>query len=165
MRKIGLGGGCHWCTEGIFQTLKGVIKVDQGWLSSLNEDNSFSEGVIVHFDNDIIDLSTLMSIHLHTHSCTSDHVMRHKYRSAIYTFSNQQLLEAKKILSSLQSDFNDPIITRILPFCEFKINEEDFLNYYRNNPDKPFCQTYIDPKIKLLMDKFSKHVSFEKPKK
>jgi peptide-methionine (S)-S-oxide reductase len=31
--KIGFGGGCHWCTESVFQALKGVQKVEQGWFA------------------------------------------------------------------------------------------------------------------------------------
>ena len=162
MDKIGLGGGCHWCTEGVFQTLKGVLKVEQGWIASIDPYNTFSEGVVVHFDSQIINLSTLVSIHLHTHSCTSDHDFRNKYRSAIYTFNDRQIVEAKAATLSAQEDFEGTIITKVIPFDKFKLNQESYLNYYRNNPDKPFCQTYIDPKIKLLMDKFYTHVKSKK---
>ena len=47
MKKIGFGGGCHWCTEAIFQALNGVESVEQGWISSLNPYDTFSEAVIV----------------------------------------------------------------------------------------------------------------------
>ncbi len=90
MEKIGFGGGCHWCTEAVFQALIGVEKVEQGWIASEGENDSFSEAVIVHFDESTIDLSTLTAIHLFTHSCTSEHSMWKKYRSAVYTFSNKQ---------------------------------------------------------------------------
>jgi peptide-methionine (S)-S-oxide reductase len=74
MDKIGFGGGCHWCTEAIFQSLKGVENVDQGWISSVGEYSSLSEAVVAHFDSNLINLITLVSIHLHTHSCTSLHI-------------------------------------------------------------------------------------------
>lgn len=147
--KIGLGGSCHWCTEAIFQSLRGVTKVDQGWISAL-EESSFSEAVIVHFDDSSIDLSVLIEIHLRTHSCTSNHPMREKYRSAIYAFSKDQYEISSRILDSLQPQFEEKIITQVLYFEDFRLNKEKYLNYYINNPDKPFCQNIIDPKLDIL---------------
>jgi peptide-methionine (S)-S-oxide reductase len=111
MHTIGFGGSCHWCTEAIFLSLKGVTKVQQGWIAPQTPEESYSEAVIVHFDSAIIELDTLIEIHLHTHSCTSLHSMRAKYRSAIYTMENDQLAFANRALQRLQADFNAPIIT------------------------------------------------------
>ncbi|MEM9546265.1 MAG: peptide-methionine (S)-S-oxide reductase [Bacteroidota bacterium] len=81
-QKVGFGGGCHWCTEAVFQSLNGVTEVEQGWIAS-KEAPLLSEAVIVHYDEKIIDLTILIEIHLRTHSATSSHSMRSKYRSAI----------------------------------------------------------------------------------
>lgn len=159
MKKIGLGGGCHWCTEAVFQSLIGVHLVEQGWISSTNEHHSFSEAIIVHFDPATISLHTLVEIHLHTHHATSNHSMRKKYRSAIYVFDDDQEQNSVQILTDLQSQFKTPIITTVLPFVAFKGNESQFLDYYYTNPDKPFCQNYINPKLKLLLKRFSKVVN------
>lgn len=160
--KIGLGGSCHWCTEAIFQSLIGVEEVLQGWIASTNENESFSEAVIVSFNPNKITLETLIEIHLHTHSCTSNHSMREKYRSAIYYFSPEQKIEATEALSKLQLDFKDKIITQILPHTNFQLNKEEQLNYYLKNPEKPFCENMINPKLKLIMKTFSKAVDYEK---
>lgn len=162
INKIGLGGSCHWCTEAIFQSLIGVEEVLQGWIAATNENASFSEAVIVSFNPDVITLHTLIEIHLHTHSCTSNHSMREKYRSAIYYFSPKQKNEADEALSKLQSDFKDKIITQILPYTNFKLNKEEQLNYYLKNPEKPFCENMINPKLKFIMKTFSKAVEHEK---
>ena len=156
MDKIGFGGGCHWCTEAVFQILKGVNKVEQGWIASNGEYDSLSEAVIVHFDSTIIELDTLIEIHLHTHSCTSQHPKRKKYRSAVYVFSDFQLEKTKQIICNLQSDFELPIITQALPFLSFKKNIEQYQNYYLKNSENQFCQTYIGPKFRLLMQKFAR---------
>lgn len=160
--KIGLGGSCHWCTEAIFQSLKGVIHVSQGWIEPDNDSNGFSEAVIVEFDPDTISLENLIEIHLHTHSCTSEHSMRSKYRSAIYTYADDQVIAAKQAIELLQKQFEDPIITKVIPFKNFKLNNEQYLDYYYKNPDKPFCKTFIDPKLKILLNQFSSHVNEEK---
>ena len=158
VEKIGFGGGCHWCTEAVFQAIKGVLKVHQGWIASTGLNNVFSEAVVVDFDSTQVSLKTLIDIHLSTHSSTNKHSMRTKYRSAIYTFSTQQAVDAQKFLQELQQQYSSPLITQVLPFSEFKINKETYQEYYLKNPDKPFCQRYIKPKLSILETKF-RHVS------
>jgi peptide-methionine (S)-S-oxide reductase len=79
LQKIGFGGGCHWCTEAYFQSLTGVDKVEQGWISSTAPDDTFSEAVIVYYNPAIIPLKILIAVHLHTHAATKNHSFRKKY--------------------------------------------------------------------------------------
>ncbi|MCJ8321314.1 MAG: peptide-methionine (S)-S-oxide reductase [Colwellia sp.] len=160
--KIGLGGGCHWCTEGVFESLIGIKAVNQGWIASIDNNAESSEAIEVYFDQSIISLQTLIEIHLHTHASTSNHSMRQKYRSAIYTYNDAQNQEANKVLDSLQSDFDKPIITQVLPFDSFKANKDELLNYLYKSPNKPFCKTYIHPKLRLLLTRFKHQVNDEK---
>lgn len=161
--KVGLGGGCHWCTEAIFNSLVGVTNVEQGWISS-KEFSPYSEAVIVHFDKEHISLHTLIAIHLHTHSCTSTHAMREKYRSAIYIDNESERRCAIECLSILSKDFKEPIITQVLLFNDFKLNKEEYLDYYYKNPNKAFCKNQIDPKLKKLISRFSEKVDHNKLK-
>ena len=157
--KIGLGGGCHWCTEAVFQSLKGVHKVEQGFVASDGAYSSFSEAVIVHFDEMIISLKNLISIHLHTHESTSQHSMRNKYRSAVYHFNDKDQISSTQILKEVQKDFDKKIITGVFSFREFKPSDEMSRDYYFSDTEKPFCTTYITPKLKLLLSQFSEHVN------
>lgn len=157
MMKVGVGGSCHWCTEAIFQSLIGVTQVEQGWISS-KEYPAMSEAIIVHFDPELVPLYVLIKIHLHTHSCTSMHSMRDKYRSAIYTYNQEQSDNAHQAINSRQKYFEDMIITKVLSFAEFKINKEQYLDYYYNNPEKAFCKNQIEPKLKKLISMFAKRV-------
>ena len=156
--KIALGGGCHWCTEAVFQSLKGVGKVEQGYVASTGENSSFSEAVVIHFNVEEISLRTLIEIHLHTHKSTSAHSMRDKYRSAVYTFSKKQSNQAEEILKLLQTGFDKKLITKVYPFSAFKSSREQLLNYYYSNPNKPFCETFINPKLQLLLEQFADFV-------
>ncbi|MGB6152306.1 MAG: peptide-methionine (S)-S-oxide reductase [Pricia sp.] len=162
MDKIALGGGCHWCTEAVFQSLEGVRNVEQGFVASEGKDDAFSEAVIVHFNPELISLKDLIEIHLHTHKSDSNHSMRLKYRSAVYTFSKEQAGEAEAILAGLQSQFDKPLITKVYPFKRFKSSDEQFKNYYIKNPKKPFCENYIHPKLTLLLQQFSDKVNRER---
>ncbi|MFD0767160.1 peptide-methionine (S)-S-oxide reductase [Mucilaginibacter lutimaris] len=162
MQKVGFGGSCHWCTEAIFRSLKGVTAVEQGWISSHGEHSVPSEAVIVHFDRAVIDLKTLVAVHLHTHSCTAQHSMRSKYRSAVYTYNDHQSGEARQAVGELQSEFLEPIITKVLSFGSFKLNEETYLDYYYKNPEKPFCQNIVNPKLQELIRRFPHNISPER---
>ena len=154
--KIGFGGGCHWCTEAVFQSINGVVQVDQGWISAV-EAEDFHEAILLHFDPNKISLKELIEVHLYTHNSTSNHSMRTKYRSAVYTLNNLQQKDSTNILRLLQKGFEDQLITRVYGFKEFRMSPDSFQDYYLKNPNKPFCKTYIDPKLQMLLRRFPKN--------
>ncbi|MFL9843947.1 peptide-methionine (S)-S-oxide reductase [Flavobacterium rhizosphaerae] len=164
VKQAGFGGGCHWCTEAVFSSLKGVHAVQQGWIASDGDNASFSEGVIISYDAEIISFATLIAIHAYTHSSTSQHPMRDKYRSAVYTFNDDDVQLAKEAIEALQSEFNEPLITCVLPYQAFNPSRNELKDYYFNNPQKPFCELYINPKLKLIMQRFSRVANHEKLK-
>lgn len=162
--KIGLGGGCHWCTEGVFQSLIGITEVKQGWISSYNDNESLSEAVLIEFDSKLISIEDLIEIHLYTHASTSNHSFRKKYRSAVYVFDQNQKTLCEQVIESFQPDFEKRIITQVLLFNEFKLNKEEQLNYLYSKKNNSFCTTYIHPKLSLLLTKFSNKVDHQKIK-
>lgn len=156
--KIGFGGGCHWCTEAVFRSLKGVVKVEQGFIAPKENLEQPSEAVIVHFNENDIGLKDLLKIHLYTHKSTKNHSMRNKYRSAVYFFEKQQKISLKTYMQEIQSVFKAPLITQILPFGVFNPSKEKYQDYYYSDITKPFCETHISPKVALLIDTFPQHV-------
>ena len=154
--EIGFGGGCHWCTEAVFQSLKGVVRVDQGYISSVGDAASFSEAVTVEYDAEMISLKTLIEIHLYTHNSTSNHSFREKYRSAVYFIAPEDEKRSARILEELQKEFREKLVTQVLKLGGFKASRESLQDYYLKNPEKPFCQKYIDPKLELFQKKFQK---------
>ncbi|MFT6898520.1 MAG: peptide-methionine (S)-S-oxide reductase [Paraglaciecola sp.] len=162
LKKIGLGGGCHWCTEGVFTSLIGIATVNQGWIASSGENAALSEAIEVVFDPAVISLSTLVEIHLHTHASTSNHSMRGKYRSAIYVYDKVQYNQTVNILDAHRADFDQPVITQVYRFKGFKANKAELIDYFYTAPDRPFCQRYIHPKLSVLLARFSHHVDKHK---
>lgn len=154
MQKIGFGGGCHWCTEAVFQQIPEVYQVEQGWIKSQSPHDSFSEAVIVHFNDTEISLEFLLKVHLATHSSASTYSMRMKYRSAVYYFKESDNQKLGKLMRKLIDESGEPYITKVLPFADFKLNKEKYLNYFEKNQEAPFCQTYIVPKLRLLARNF-----------
>lgn len=158
LEKIGFGGGCHWCTKAVFQSIKGVNQVEQGYIAVKNEPENFYEGVIVHFNPEMISLHKLIQIHLHTHNSSSDHSMRFKYLSAIYTFSEPQSLEANLILNDLKEIQQNEIITKVYEFGTYKASRKEITNYYKTDPERPFCKVYIEPKLQSLRQNFTDYL-------
>lgn len=158
MAKAGFGGGCHWCTEGVFQALRGVAQVDQGFVQSDAPTDTWSEGVIVTFDPSIIPLATLCEVHLRTHSATRARSPRSKYRSAIYIFDDSQRHEAERAIRTFAEESGKAVHTLVLPFRNFRASDERYHNYYRTDPSRPFCRRYIDPKLDHIRRHFSEHV-------
>ena len=154
--KVGLGGGCHWCTEAVFATLRGVGRIEQGFICSAPPHDTFSEGVVVYFDPEIIRLADLIEIHLQTHASTSQHALRNKYRSAVYVCSPQQAREATAVLGELQQVFSKPLVTRVLDLAGFKSSEPKYLRYFQKNSGNQFCERYIDPKLERLRTDYAR---------
>jgi peptide-methionine (S)-S-oxide reductase len=155
MDKIALGGGCHWCIEAIFQMLKGVAEVEQGFVRSDAPADSWAEGVLVHFDGSAIGLATLVEVHLRTHRASSTYRPKSKYRSAIYIRGNVQQRQASETIAALQREWQEPIETKVLHLRAFKRSDARFANYYASNPESVFCRRYIDPKLELIRLNFA----------
>ena len=158
MEKIGFGGGCHWCTEGVFQALRGVIQVEQGFIQSEAPSDAWAEGVIVSFDPSIISLDTLADVHLRTHSANGTYSPGGRYRSAIYVFAADQRPDVVHAIDRFASDSGKTVRTIILPFVGFQPSDTRYQNYYQTNPDRPFCRRYIDPKLAYIRRHFA-HVA------
>jgi len=149
----------------VFQSLRGVRDVAQGFIRSAPPDDGWSEAALVTFDPDEISLDVLTDVHLRTHASTAAHKMRGKYRSAVYAFDAAQSDAVCDVLARLQPEFDKPLVTRILPFAGFKPSDERFHDYYRSDPKRPFCRTYIDPKLALLRARFADQVEGQVPQK
>ncbi len=162
IKKIGFGGGCHWCTEAVFQFFKGVENVEQGWIKSAAPNESFSEAVIVNYDAEKLNLKTLIEAHLLTHASTVDHRFRKKYRSAIYYFTEEDKIHSEIILNKISAKNKLTYILKILPFVDFKSNRKKYLNYFQQNKEAPFCETYVVPKLKILEEKFKESEAWKK---
>ena len=161
INKLAFGGGCHWCTEAVFQSLVGVESVHQGWATHIESDNGFSEAALIEYTPEIIELDVLIEVHLLTHSSTSNHSMRNKYRSAIYVTHAEQERNVTEVLASLKGNFSEPLQTQILPLVGFKSNPK-YQNYYYQNPNRTFCRRYINPKLLLMLERFPEKVKRDK---
>lgn len=152
--SAGFGGGCHWCTEAVFQSLRGMVEVRQGFIAALPPNDSFSEAVAVRWDPAVMTFEDLIAVHLATHASTSAHKMRGKYRSAVYVHDDGDA--ARRIIDAMAQQTGSAFVTEVLPFHAFRPSDARFQDYYARNREGPFCETYIEPKLTLLRQRFAR---------
>lgn len=166
------GGGCFWCTEAIFLTLKGVKSVMPGYAGGTIENPTYEqvcsgktghvETIQIEFDPTIVNYKTLVEVFFGTHNPTTlnrqGNDVGEQYRSVIFVTSEEQKKIAQEIKSELEKEkvFNAPIVTAIEPFTNFYPAEDFHRNYYANNKDQPYCQVVINPKLAKLRQRYSK---------
>lgn len=147
--KLGLGGGCHWCTEAVFQAVDGVENVQQGYIISVAPHDHKSEAILIDF-YDLNLLEKIIDIHLQTHASTKQHSRRKEYRSAIYYFDEEMKSRVEVVMTTLSRKRNQKYITQLLPFVFFEKSWENIQNYYKTRPNAPFCKRYIEPKLEVV---------------
>ena len=162
------GEGCFWCTEAVFQRLKGVIKVESGYSGGDFPDPTYEEvcsGKTGHaecsqitFDPAIISYAELLEVFWKTHDPTTlnrqGNDVGTQYRSVIFYHNDEQKRLAEKSRYVLDSAkvWNSPIVTEIVPSKIFYKAEDYHQNYYNQHGSQPYCSFVITPKI----EKFKK---------
>lgn len=171
LELITLGAGCFWCTEAVFQRLKGVEKVLSGYSGGFvvepsyrevcNATTGHAEVIEVYFDPKVITLTEILEVFWMTHDPTTLNRqgadVGPQYRSAIFFNSPTQAeiaTELKKELNA-QKVFNSPIVTEITTFSNFYAAEIDHQDYYNQNGAQPYCQFVVKPKVDKLKKFFS----------
>lgn len=171
MDKIILGGGCFWCTEAIFQRLKGVISVKSGYAGGEIPNPSYDEvcegntghveAIEIEFNPQEIELGTILEVFLHTHNPTIRNQQGNdigtQYQSTVFYFDEKQKEIVKKVIDKITKEgiYSKPIITDVKPYINFYEAEKYHQNYYNRNESAPYCSFIIAPKIQKLLKEYS----------
>lgn len=165
------GGGCFWCTEALFKSLKGVISVIPGFAGGVSDNPSYeevsggksghAEVIKIEYDSEIISFQDLLSVFFNTHNPTELNRqgadIGTQYRSIIFYTSAKQKEVAEKLIEELDvtKAYEKPIVTKIEAFNKFFEAEDYHKNYYENHKDAPYCEIIIAPKLEKLNKKFA----------
>lgn len=167
------GGGCFWCTEAVFQSLRGVHSVVSGYSGGQQPNPDYrsvctgstghAEVIQVQFDPNIISYADLLRIHLATHDPTTLNRQGAdrgtQYRSVIFTHDTEQQATADAIKAEMQSAYDAPIVTQIEPLDVFYPAEDYHQNYYHSNPDAGYCMAVIQPKLSKTRALFKQYLA------
>ncbi len=164
LQKATLGMGCFWCSEAIFLQLKGVLKVASGYAGGSLENPTYddictgttghAEVVQITFDPAQISFEDILYVFWRIHNPTTLNKqgadIGSQYRSVIFYHDEKQKEIAMSSKNEAQKEYEDLIVTEIVPITQFYEAEQYHNNYYANNPDNPYCSIVIDPKILKL---------------
>ena len=170
------GGGCFWCTEAIFQELKGVESVTSGYSGGDIINPSYkeistgrtghAEVIEIEFNPEIISFTELLEVFFATHNPTTLNRqgadVGPQYRSAIFYHNEDQKRTAIEIIDQLNNDnvFDNPVVTEVTEWKNFFKAEDYHQDYFANNPSQGYCQFVIVPKLnkfrKIFKEKLQK---------
>lgn len=163
------GGGCFWCTEAIFQNLKGVESVLPGYSGGTvpnptyeqvcNGSTGHAEATKIDFNPEIIKFEVLLEVFFATHDPTTKNRqggdVGEQYRSVIFYTTPEQKQTTEIYIKEAQKEFVSPIVTLLQPLDKFYEAENYHQNYFAENPDKAYCRVVINPKLEKFKKKFA----------
>ena len=163
-----LGAGCFWCIEAILLNVPGIVSVDVGYTGGHIDNPTYklictgttghAEVAQIQFNEEILSYEELLTIFWKIHDPTTlnrqGNDIGTQYRSCIFYHNDNQLKTAENLKNKIQKNYNDEIVTEIIPFEKFYIAEDYHQNYFNNNKSQPYCNFVIKPKLdKFLNEK------------
>lgn len=164
------GGGCFWCTEAVFDELRGVHSVVSGYAGGKNKNPTYeqvcmgntghAEVIKIDHDDTQISFRDLMTVFFATHDPTTlnrqGNDVGTQYRSAIFYGDEQQKAEAAAFMKELDDAkiFKSSIVTTLEPLTEFYPAEDYHQKFFARNPFQGYCQHMIPPKLTKLHKQF-----------
>jgi peptide-methionine (S)-S-oxide reductase len=166
------GGGCFWCTEAVFEQVRGVSSVVSGYAGGhvpnptyeavCGKKTGHAEVVQITFDPSVISYHDLLTIFFGTHDPTTPNRqgadVGPQYRSAIFFHDAEQEKVAKELIAELNAEgiFGAPIVTEVVPLSNYYPAEDYHQGYYRANPMQGYCQAVVGPKAAKFRKLFAK---------
>lgn len=175
IKQAYFAGGCFWCTESIFQRVKGVTQVISGYMGGHIKNPTYreicdgntghTETIKISYDQKLVSYRELLEIFFLTHDPTSINRQGNdngsQYRSAVFYNNLEEKLQIEDYINYIKKEniFDDPIVTEINSECPFYEAEVEHQNYYNSNSEQPYCQFVITPKIKKFVSLFNQYTT------
>ena len=171
MQTIILGGGCFWCTESVFLSVKGVQSVVSGYMGGeaatanykavCSGNSGHVEVIQIAFDETVLPLEVVLDVFFGTHDPTTrdrqGNDVGSQYRSIVYYTHDSQKPTIERTINTLL-DMGIKVVTQVEPAVEFYRAEEAHQNFFNRNPTQAYCNFVIPPKLAKLRKSFSQYM-------
>lgn len=156
-----VASGCFWCVEAVYESVKGVAEAESGYSGGKTTDPTYqsigtgktghAEAVKVYYNSEFVSFETLIKVFYNSGDPTTLNKQGpdrgSQYRSILF-YQNEEEKEAiKRLTKKFQSEFEDPIITEVLPFEKFYIAEEYHQNFEKRNPSNSYVRAVSIPRL------------------
>lgn len=173
METVTFGNGCFWCTEAIFQNLKGVERVESGYSGGHVEKPSYEDvcaGITGHaeviqleYDEKIITFEEILEVFFATHDPTTlnrqGNDVGTQYRSVIFYHNETQKELAEQVIKigNESGAWDKKIVTKVTPFKGFYSSGSYHDNFFNRVGSKnSYCNFVVIPKIDKFKKEFKK---------
>lgn len=159
--------GCFWCVEAIYESVKGVDEVINGYAGGFTKRITYelsntgktghAEAVEVIYDPEIISFSELVDVYFASQNVTQVNGqgpdMGSQYRSILfYQNEEQKTIIINKIIE-LQKSLEYKVAAEVYPFLKFHVGEDYHQNFERLNPNHPYIRNISIPRLKRFQEK------------
>jgi peptide-methionine (S)-S-oxide reductase len=171
-QTITLGGGCFWCTEAVYERVRGVVAVESGYSNGHVANPSYeqvcsgttghNEVVRVTFDPAQITLREVLEIFFVIHDPTTLNRQGNdsgtQYRSGIYFHDAGQEAVAREVLAEVDAFHKGRVVTEVLPERNYSRAEDYHQHYFANHPNQGYCAMVVAPKVEKFKQTFASKV-------
>jgi peptide-methionine (S)-S-oxide reductase len=166
---ITLGGGCFWCTEAVYEQVRGVVGVESGYCNGHVRNPSYeqvcsgttghNEVVRVRFDPAQVSLREVLEIFFVVHDPTTLNRQGNdtgtQYRSGIYFHNDEQQRIAREVLAEANAHHGGRVVTEVLPEANYSRAEDYHQHYFANHPNQGYCAFVVGPKVEKFRKTFA----------
>jgi peptide-methionine (S)-S-oxide reductase len=176
-QKATLAGGCFWCLEAVYEQMRGVESVMNGYIGGIQVNPDYeavcggktghAEAVQITFDPSQVTYRDLLAVFFKVHDPTTVNRQGNdigtQYRSAIFHHSEDQRQQAQAAIAELDASraLGGPVVTEVVAATTFYPAEEYHQHYFSRHPDQGYCQFVIVPKIAKVHEYFPEKLKRE----
>lgn len=172
MQTYVLAGGCFWCLDAVYRTLRGVTEVVSGYTAGTVPNPSYeavctgqtghAEAVAVTFDPEVIPgeiiLDAFFTLHDPRQLNRQGNDVGTQYRSGMYYADDAQKATFEAARERASDIWDGGVVTELLPLGPFYEAEEYHQDFFAKNPGQGYCLAVAVPKVNKVRKAFGEYV-------
>jgi peptide-methionine (S)-S-oxide reductase len=172
MHTFVLAGGCFWCLDAVYRTLKGVTSVVSGYTGGSTVFPSYeavcdgrtghAEAVAVTFDPEVIPddviLDVFFSLHDPRQLNRQGADVGTQYRSAMFYRDEEQKAVFEAARDRAAEYWDGGIVTEISPLGEYYTAEDYHQDFFAKNPGQGYCMAVALPKVNKIRKSYAPYI-------